>query len=419
LNGASLQLAYLGATLLASKEEVLQKVPDPKWFTATVEGVPLDDVVKELLVLAHGGETVTPIGLINQVRTAGYQWSPLLTTSFLEKAIEAHDKMGGIIDEYTTLLRERWLAEVVSSKAREIQEAAARGEDYRAAALAMYKLVTEQEDNTAQRGDIAFEAFLESWKGAKRTRLHTGLTNLDEGFLFVSEGSLFTIGARPSTGKTSLAIQVALASARRGTPIAYYSTEMTKGEIAARMAAQLTNIPASDLMRGRLSMHGHEIDRAKEALSKLPVSLIQTNRIDETLVDIARRFSSGRAKIAVVDFIQDFRGRGGQDEYVTISNFLRDLKALAQRFGGIVVGAAQVNRGTESGGRTRPPRKSDLKGSGAFEETSDQIALIWRPPLEGGFVEMHGEIIVDKQRNGPVGSVGVIFDPQSLSFASL
>ena len=418
MNDSQLQLAYIGSTLVATAQEVVKHAPDPEWFSATVDGVPLSEIVRTVLIMAYGGDPVNPIGLIRAVRASGHPWAQRVTTDFLQKAVEAHDAAGGIISEYTVLLQERWMAERISELARTVEKSAANGEDYRRYILDMHAIITSDEDRSALRGDIALERFVESWRGQKHIRIHTGIQGLDGGFLFISEGDMAIVGARTSHGKTVLATQTAIETARHGVPVVYYSSEMTREQIAVRMAAQITGASLSELTRGKINRYSVEIEQAKEALRELPLALIQTNRIDEVLVDMSRRFASGRSRVAIVDFIQDFRGRGSTD-YEIISNFLKDLKNAAQRFNGIVLGTAQVNRGTEAGGKSRPPRKSDLKGSGTFEETADQIVLLWRRPDEDGTLSNYGEIIVDKQRNGAVGSVSVTFDPRSLYFSTL
>jgi len=412
------QLAWFGSLFVSTRSEILEYLPKPEWFQDKVDGIPLTEVAYIAINLVQSGETVTPASLVREVKSKEVPWAGAFERHFLPRAMSSHTELGGLPSDYYYMLREHWEASRAAQVAVKLAQTAEAGGDWRIYAQKLGQLANALEkDEALSTVDALDEIF--SWSKPHRLKVISGLSSLDE-MVHIFEGDLVILGARTSHGKTSLAIQFARANAARGLNVVYYSSEMTAGQIAARLASQTTGIPLSTIIQGQVKPGSLEAEQIKSALQKHKFTIIKTNRVHDVLVDLSRRFSAGKADFAIVDFVQDFSlGRSNLEEYERISYFVRELKSLAQRYGKIVLGTAQINREATKG-KGEPPKRSQLKGSGTFEETADTVLLLWRRPLDDtGIPGNEAEIIVAKQRNGMTGVADAIFAPKTAQFVSL
>ncbi|MFZ9298030.1 MAG: replicative DNA helicase [Hylemonella sp.] len=261
------------------------------------------------------------------------------------------------------------------------------------------------------------------------TGVPTGFYDLDRMTSGLQSGDLVVLAARPSMGKTALAINIAEHVAlNEGLPVAVFSMEMGASQLAVRIVGSIGRIDQGHLRTGRLT--DQEWPRLTEAIEKLRnISL----HIDETagltsseLRANARRLARqcGKLGLIVVDYLQLMSGsEGGADENraTELGEISRGLKMLAKELGCPVIALSQLNRSVES--RTdKRPMMSDLRESGAIEQDADIIMFIYRDEYyskdackEPGVAE----IIIAKQRNGPTGTVKLAFLKQLTRFESL
>jgi replicative DNA helicase len=260
------------------------------------------------------------------------------------------------------------------------------------------------------------------------TGVPTGFYDLDRMTAGFQAGDLIVLAARPSMGKTALAINIAEHVAlNEGLPVAVFSMEMGAAQLAVRIVGSIGRIDQGHLRTGKLT--DEEWPRLTEAIEKLrTISL----HIDETagltsseLRANARRLSRqcGKLGLIVVDYLQLMSGSSndGENRATELGEISRGLKMLAKELQCPVIALSQLNRSVEQRPDKRP-MMSDLRESGAIEQDADIIMFIYRDEYytkdackEPGVAE----VIIAKQRNGPTGVVKLAFIKPITKFESL
>ncbi len=260
------------------------------------------------------------------------------------------------------------------------------------------------------------------------TGVPTGFYDLDRMTAGFQAGDLIVLAARPSMGKTALAINIAEHVAlNEGLPVAVFSMEMGAAQLAVRIVGSIGRIDQGHLRTGKLT--DEEWPRLTEAIEKLrTISL----HIDETagltsseLRANARRLSRqcGKLGLIVVDYLQLMSGSSseGENRATELGEISRGLKMLAKELQCPLIALSQLNRSVEQRPDKRP-MMSDLRESGAIEQDADIIMFIYRDEYytkdackEPGVAE----VIIAKQRNGPTGVVKLAFLNKITKFESL
>jgi replicative DNA helicase len=249
------------------------------------------------------------------------------------------------------------------------------------------------------------------------TGVRTGFYDLDRMTAGLQAGDLIVLAARPSMGKTAFALNIAEnVAVQEGLPVAVFSMEMGASQLALRMVGSLGRINQSNLRTGKLG--DDEWGRLSEAVDKLKNANVF---IDETpalnsaeLRARARRQARqcGKLGLIVIDYLQLMSGSSSSDENraTEIGEISRELKALAKELQCPVIALSQLNRSVESRNDKRP-MMSDLRESGAIEQDADVIMFIYRDDYYNKESKEPGvaEIIIAKQRNGPVGDIRLTF----------
>ena len=259
------------------------------------------------------------------------------------------------------------------------------------------------------------------------TGVPTGFYDLDRMTSGFQAGDMVVLAARPSMGKTALAINIAEHVAlNEGLPVAVFSMEMGASQLAVRIVGSIGRIDQTHLRTGKLT--DEEWPRLTEAIEKLRnVSL----HIDETpglttseLRANARRLARqcGKLGLIVVDYLQLMSGSSsdGDNRATELGEISRGLKMLAKELQCPVIALSQLNRSVET--RTdKRPMMSDLRESGAIEQDADVIMFIYRDDYYNKDSKEPGvsEIIIGKQRNGPTGTVKLAFIKNLTRFESL
>jgi replicative DNA helicase len=261
------------------------------------------------------------------------------------------------------------------------------------------------------------------------TGVPSGFVDFDKMTSGMQAGDLIVLAARPSMGKTALAINIAEHVAlNEGLPVAVFSMEMGASQLAIRIVGSIGRIDQQRLRTGKLNQD--EWPRLTEAMEKLRnVSL----HIDETpsltpmeLRANARRLARtcGKLGLIVVDYLQLMSGNtsssNGDNRATEIGEISRGLKMLAKELQCPVIALWQLNRSVET--RTdKRPMMSDLRESGAIEQDADVIMFIYRDDYYNKDSKEPGvaEIIIGKHRNGPTGTVKLAFLKPITRFESL
>ena len=257
------------------------------------------------------------------------------------------------------------------------------------------------------------------------TGLATGFTDLDKITAGLQAGDLVIVAGRPSMGKTALAINigehVALADKR---PVAIFSMEMGANQLALRLIASVGRLDSTNLRTGKLQ--ADDWTRLSNALGRLndaPILIDETPAL--TVMELrsrARRIARAHAPLGlvVVDYLQLMQASSqGENRATEISEISRSLKALAKELAVPVIALSQLNRSLEQRPNKRPVM-SDLRESGAIEQDADVILFIYRDEVYNEDTPDKGvaEIIVAKQRNGPIGTVRLTFLGEFTRFES-
>jgi len=249
------------------------------------------------------------------------------------------------------------------------------------------------------------------------TGVRTGFYDLDRMTAGLQAGDLIVLAARPSMGKTAFALNIAEnVAVQEGLPVAVFSMEMGASQLALRMVGSLGRIDQTHLRTGKLG--DDEWGRLSEAVDRLKNANVF---IDETpalnsaeLRARARRQARqcGKLGLIVIDYLQLMSGSSSSEENraTEIGEISRGLKALAKELQCPVIALSQLNRSVESRNDKRP-MMSDLRESGAIEQDADVIMFIYRDDYYNKESKEPGiaEIVIGKQRNGPVGFVKLTF----------
>jgi replicative DNA helicase len=250
------------------------------------------------------------------------------------------------------------------------------------------------------------------------TGVRSGFYDLDRMTAGFQPGDLLVLAARPSMGKTALALNIAEhVAVQEGLPVVVFSMEMGASQLALRMVGSLGRIDQQHLRTGAL--RDDEWGRLSEAVDKLgkaPVFIDESPALTPAeLRARARRQARqcGRLGLIVVDYLQLMSGSSSssdENRATVLGEISRGLKSLAKELKCPVLALSQLNRSVESRNDKRP-MMSDLRESGAIEQDADVIMFIYRDEYYDKESKKPGvaEVIVAKQRNGPVGTVELTF----------
>jgi replicative DNA helicase len=260
------------------------------------------------------------------------------------------------------------------------------------------------------------------------TGVPSGFVDLDRMTAGLQPGDLVIVAGRPSMGKTAFALNIAEHVALHPSvalPVAIFSMEMSASQLAMRMLSSMAKVDQTRLRTGRLS--DEEWGRLTEEIGRLNEARIH---VDETaalnaleLRARARRMKReyGKLGLVVVDYLQLMSASSqGENRATEISEISRSLKALAKELEVPVVALSQLSRAVEQR-NDRRPLMSDLRESGAIEQDADVILFIYREEVyapEKEEAKGRAEVIIGKQRNGPIGHVGLTFLGRYTRFAN-
>lgn len=253
---------------------------------------------------------------------------------------------------------------------------------------------------------------------------HTGFKELDNLLAGFQKSDLIILAARPSMGKTSLALDIARQSSiQYGTSVGIFSLEMSSQQLVDRMLASEAKVNAWKLRTGKLSSDD-EYDRLRDAMDRLSNAPIYIDdRVDRTVLQmrsIARRLKAEKKlDMVIVDYLQLITPgstRAADSMVQQVTEISRSLKGMARELDVPVIALSQLSRAVEQ--RRDRPRLSDLRDSGSIEQDADVVMFIHREDKMNPDSERPNiaDILVEKHRNGPVGRIELYFDDEKASF---
>ncbi|MFC4778321.1 replicative DNA helicase [Paenibacillus sp. GCM10023252] len=278
--------------------------------------------------------------------------------------------------------------------------------------------------------DVLMEVFekvemLYTNKGGS-TGIPSGFTDLDKMTSGFQRNDLIIVAARPSVGKTAFALNIAQnVGVRAGETVAIFSLEMSAAQLVQRMICAESNVDAGRMRTGYLEGDDWEkLTMAIGSLSEAQIYIDDTPGI--TVAEIrakCRRLKKERGLgMILIDYLQLIQGRGkaGENRQQEVSEISRTLKQIARELEVPVIALSQLSRGVEQR-QDKRPMMSDLRESGSIEQDADIVAFLYRDDYYDKESEKKNiiEIIIAKQRNGPVGTVELVFLKNYNKFVSL
>jgi len=275
--------------------------------------------------------------------------------------------------------------------------------------------------------DIIFNVYDEIEEASKNNSsvigVPTGYIDLDKMLAGFQHSNLIILAARPSMGKTTLALNMASSAAfNSNIPVAFFSLEMSNSELVKKIMAQEAGVSLTAIQKGMISQSDWpKLRLATNKIYKSKIFLEDTSSL--TIMEIRARARKLKAKypelgIIVIDYIQLISSKNSDiNRQQQISDISRGLKLLARELDIPIIALSQLNRAAES--RTdKRPMLSDLRESGAIEQDADVVMLLYRDDYYKKDSQFKGvtEVIIAKHRSGPVGTVNLLFEARCSKF---
>ncbi|MEM1331009.1 MAG: replicative DNA helicase [Planctomycetota bacterium] len=354
------------------------------------------------------------------------------------KIVRDKKRLRDLIDSAAKMIDDAYNAG--SSDPQAIQEILERAEQ------SVFKVARqESKDDPERLSDLLHEELqrLEEIEGVGVSGIKTGFHDLDEKLSGLHDGEMVIVAARPSMGKTALALNLAEQVSRGGRlphtkversatlPVAFFSLEMSKSSVVQRLICGYAPFDSHRLRTGRFGSEDFtsKLIPACNDLSEAPLYIDDTPAL--TLLGLRARARRLKAQHGIrcifIDYLQllSSPGQARESRQVEVSTISRGIKALARELNLPVICLAQLNRGTEQREGNRP-RMSDLRESGSIEQDADVVALLHREAYyhvndpewaaNNPGKENVAELIVAKQRNGPTGVVRMVWDSGTTRF---
>jgi replicative DNA helicase len=415
---------------------------DNNALNAAIEGLTPEDfflpqhryVFKEMITLGEAQQAIDLVTLTEELHRRG-ELESAGGAPYLASLADGVARVSNV-EHYARIVKEKAILRNLIHTTHNIQQMAFEGEDGADAILdgAESSIFAIAEDRVKAGlvpiKDIVQESFERLEKifreGKSITGISTGYGELDKLLSGLQPSELIILAARPSQGKTALALNLAENIAiRGGLPVAVFSLEMSKESLLQRLVASVAQVDAHKFRSGHLSREDWR--RMTEALSAISSAPLWVDDAGSTSVlEIgakARRLKRDKGlSLLVVDYLQLITGRGRfnsrQEEVASIS---RGLKGLAKELQIPVLVLSQLTRAPERD--ERGPQLSDLRESGAIEQDADVVMFIYRP----NFFNMNAtpeerdmtDILIAKQRNGPTDKVKFVFRSRLTRFEEM
>jgi len=432
-NDLQAEQAILGAVLLESDtiDIVREKLNGNEFYS-----VPHTRILTAMFAMHEQEEPIDLVTIADRLTVSGHL-EDVGGITYLTSLAGAVPTAANV-DHYIGIVQEKHLLRQALDTSKMIVNAV-KGGDPRTVISSMESAVTRLSDQAAPSRefhpirDVLVEVFEQAevrWLNKETNRGITGVEShfpdLDKMTSGFQKNDLIIVAARPSVGKTAFALNIAQNVAIKSTEtVAVFSLEMSAAQLVQRIICSEANIDASRMRTGYFD--GNDWERMSVALGTLSEAKIF---IDDTpaltVYDIrakCRRLKKEHGLgMIVIDYLQLIAGRGrrGANRQEEVSEISRTLKQIARELEVPVIALSQLSRGVEQR-QDKRPMMSDLRESGAIEQDADIVAFLYRDDYYDKESEKKNiiEIIIAKQRNGPVGTVELAFLKNFNKFVSL
>jgi len=427
------EMSTLGSLML--DKDAIFKVADflaPRDFYKPTHG----DIYDAILDLVQKREPVDIVSVTNRLQEKG-KLEGVGGSSYLASLVNTVPTASHVA-HYASIVRKKRMLRDLIEASQHIAELGYKEEDD------VDQIIDEAEQRifAVARGSLKQEfqavhmALDEAWERIEQLQkgdgaLHgipTGFPDLDNYLAGLQRSDLIVLAARPSLGKTSLALNICRNIAvDHKRAVALFSLEMSKEQLVDRLLSSEANVDLWRLRTGRLREEENDFSRIRDAMSVLAEApLYLDDSPSPTVMDIrakARRFQSERdLGLVMVDYLQLIQGRGNIESRVQeVSEISRALKAMAKELNVPVLAVSQLSRAVEMRGPSSRPKLSDLRESGSIEQDADVVMFIYREDKvrENSDKRNIAEILIEKHRNGPTGKIELYFNEETASFRSI
>lgn len=392
--------------------------------------------------LYEAGEPIDTVSIYEELKKAG-KIEDVGGAAYIGKLTQDVSSAANI-DYHARVVMEKWILRKLIASSMEIATAAYEGRDdvFDLLDQAEAKIFQISEEGIKESFTSMERAVKEAWelieaihaKKISTFSVPSGFLELDDLLGGFQKSDLIIVAARPSMGKTAFAMSAARNAAMdHNVPIAVFSLEMATTQLVTRLISAEARINAQSLRTGKFKAEdGAKVSRIIHRLSKAPIYIDDTPGISilELRAKARRLKNEKKIGLIIIDYLQlinpSFNMDSREREISTIS---RSLKALAKELNIPVIALSQLNRQVET--RTdKRPQLSDLRESGSIEQDADVVLFLNRPEvygitqftggdMNGETTEGMAEVIIGKQRNGPIGDVRMRFIKDYARFENL
>ncbi|AIW42417.1 MULTISPECIES: replicative DNA helicase [Paenibacillus] len=391
-------------------------------------------IYEAMIELGESGQPIDLVTLTSKIQDKG-QLEDIGGVSYLAKLAHGVPTAANV-DYYAQIIEEKaMLRRLIRAATQIVSEGYSSGEDVAGMLSDAERKIMEISNGRSGSGfiairDVVMEVFdrvelLHQNKG-NTTGIPSGFVDLDKMTAGFQRNDLIIVAARPSVGKTAFALNIAQnVAVRAKETVAIFSLEMSAAQLVQRMICAEANLDANVMRTGEFK---GDDDWAKltmgiAALSEAEIYIDDTPGI--TVADIrakCRRLKTEKGLgMIVIDYLQLIHGRGkaGENRQQEVSEISRTLKQIARELEVPVIALSQLSRGVEQR-QDKRPMMSDLRESGSIEQDADIVAFLYRDDYYNQETEKKNiiEIIIAKQRNGPVGTVELVFLKNYNKFAN-
>ncbi|ADM72679.1 Replicative DNA helicase [Paenibacillus polymyxa E681] len=391
-------------------------------------------IYEAMIELGESGQPIDLVTLTSKIQDKG-QLEDIGGVSYLAKLAHGVPTAANV-DYYAQIIEEKaMLRRLIRAATQIVSEGYSSGEDVAGMLSDAERKIMEISNGRSGSGfiairDVVMEVFdrvelLYQNKG-NTTGIPSGFVDLDKMTAGFQRNDLIIVAARPSVGKTAFALNIAQnVAVRAKETVAIFSLEMSAAQLVQRMICAEANLDANVMRTGEFK---GDDDWAKltmgiAALSEAEIYIDDTPGI--TVADIrakCRRLKTEKGLgMIVIDYLQLIHGRGkaGENRQQEVSEISRTLKQIARELEVPVIALSQLSRGVEQR-QDKRPMMSDLRESGSIEQDADIVAFLYRDDYYNQETEKKNiiEIIIAKQRNGPVGTVELVFLKNYNKFAN-
>lgn len=428
--------SVIGALLLdnAAFDRIVGKLSPEHFYLSDHHRI--FNAIAALIGERHTADVITVLELL---KSRGELWleqgaSPF---SYLQDLVQATPSTRSI-DRYADIVRERWLMRRLKQSLRALTDMVdtANGlsvvQMIDAAQTDMLSLTTQTDERLTSRHvsefiDIAIDevdAAAKKSHAGQISGLETGFADLDDYLSGIGDSDLVVVGGRPSHGKSALALNICEhISVTMKRPTLFFSLEMPAVQLTKRLLASQSGVHGLRLKDGRLTDSDWvRFAEASAHMRNAPIFLSDANRLTAGEISAQsrklKRDTQGELAMIVVDYLGLMNHGDAENRAASVERTTNALKALAKELRTPVMLLSQVNRGCESRPNKRPIM-SDLRESGGVEQDADTIIFVYRHFVYHADMpecKHDAELIIAKQRSGPIGTVNLFYDPPRTRF---